>query len=334
MTAVSPQIPTECPKRSLNAKSEAMSFCCSFQSTPSRTNELGELDDVTVRLISGFPSIEFAHVVSPLSHNASWATFFQELARQLYSAHTALSNVASQVTSPNENDVDPTSLVGGDGVDLHYRDVGTHSFAKGDTLTPTVARGEAPYERIVEWIVPDTRNARGRVINRSSSYGESRHELDEGAWDAGRFENPLGAPMTTGPAAVFANGRFQGERLSPWVAPGEQTTLRINKALNIRTRSTEQEEPNAREEIRLSRDWRAHIAGELLLVNHRAAPTKMIVKRRFSGELLEADREPLDVLLEEGAWSVNDRHELIWTIDLAPGETRALAYRYRILVKN
>ena len=50
---------------------------------------------------------------------------------------------------------------------------------------------------------------------------------------------------------MVANGRFQGERLSKWVAPGEETTLRVNKALNIRTRSTEHEEPGQREELAL-----------------------------------------------------------------------------------
>ena len=41
-------------------------------------NELADLDDAAVFLISGFPSTQFAHVTSPLSTRTSWAAFFQE----------------------------------------------------------------------------------------------------------------------------------------------------------------------------------------------------------------------------------------------------------------
>ena len=36
--------------------------------------------------------------------------------------------------------------------------------------------------------------------------------------------------MTTGPAMVVADGRFNGQRTSFWVNAGEETLLRINKA--------------------------------------------------------------------------------------------------------
>lgn len=297
-------------------------------------NELAKLDDVEVRLISGFPSIEFAHVRSPLSPTTSWSTFFQELGRRTQPSHAALSNVMSQSTvsyGPSEGGIDPASLFGGDGVDLHYRSIGRRSLDEGDSLVLTVATGDAPYERIVEWFVPDTRDAYG--YRRSQ---DNERDENGGAWDAVRFANPLDAPMTTGPAMVVANGRFQGERLSNWVAKDETTTLRINKALNVRTLATEHEVPGEREFVWIgTRKYRsAQVNGELLLSNHRDTPLKIVVKRRFSGELLEADGEPTDVLLKEGVWSVNERHELLWTIELAPGETRTLEYRYSVLVRH
>ncbi len=70
----------------------------------------------------------------------------------------------------------------GEGVDLHYQSIGTRTLADGDTLALTVAKGKAEYERIVEWLVPDGRNAYGQP---DGSGGEGE------VWDALKFKNPL-----------------------------------------------------------------------------------------------------------------------------------------------
>src|SRR5437763_1050334 len=44
-------------------------------------NEMGDLADAEVTLISGYPSVQFGHVVSPMwVAGTSWAQFFAELA--------------------------------------------------------------------------------------------------------------------------------------------------------------------------------------------------------------------------------------------------------------
>ena len=58
----------------------------------------------------------------------------------------------------------------------------------------------------------------------------------------------------------------------------------------------------------------------------------LVIRRRFSGELLRADGEPKSTLREEGVYSVNKRNELLWTLTLKPGEERKLTYRYTVLV--
>ena len=58
----------------------------------------------------------------------------------------------------------------------------------------------------------------------------------------------------------------------------------------------------------------------------------MVIRRRFSGQLQTADAEPELTLLEGGVYSVNQRNELTWEIDLAPKEVRTLTYRYQVYV--
>jgi hypothetical protein len=223
----------------------------------------------------------------------------------------------------------------GEGVDLHYQPVGRRTLEEGDSLLLRVASAKAPYERIVEWIVPDTRGPNGRYIQEYERR-QNPEKYKDAAWDAVRFRNPFAFPMTTGPAAVVAGGRFNGQRLSTWVNPGEETTLHVTKALSLRTRTTEQEEKGERQIVYVGgNDYRrCTVKGRLSITNHRKERVELVVRRRFSGKLLEADGEPACVLREEGVWSANERNELTWRFALEPGGEKQLTYRYQVLVDN
>jgi hypothetical protein len=185
-------------------------------------NELTHLDDVEVELISGFPNVEFSHVVSPFAHTASLASFFDRLAVNLQSGLGRSAVMTQQAVMYNRPAPDawfepPMDELGtSTGVDLHFRSIGRHSLAPGDSLLLPLQRDRASYERIVEWIVPDTRDAYGRQISRHVREADPERYRDA-AWDAIRFDNPFDDPMTTAPAMIVDHGRFQGQRLSPWV---------------------------------------------------------------------------------------------------------------------
>ncbi len=300
-------------------------------------NELGPFSEATIRLISGFPNVRFAGVTSPLALETSWSSFFEQLRQQQdEGTATTMNAVATQqsllsgVTGGSDLGAIPT----GEGVDLHYQAIGSHTMAEGDSVALTVATETAPYERIVEWLVPDTRDAHGNPI---SDYERSQHaeDYEDAAWDAIQFKNPFGFPMTTGPAAVVSNGAFNGQGVSHWVNVGEQTTLRVNKALSLRTRSLEHEDATSseRQEVYVggTRYQRVLVRGELTANNHRKEAIELVIRRRFSGDLVAAEGEPVGSLLEEGAYSVNRRNELLWTVHLAPGEEATLEYSYTVL---
>lgn len=297
-------------------------------------NELEDLEDVEVQLISGFPSVEFSHVLSPLSPRTSWANFFRQLNRRVGNQnHIITQNVASYGGSSNTGGVDTSITPEGEGVDLHYHSIGKRSLLEGESLMLSVASGRTAYERVVEWIVPDTRDANGRYID-DWRRQQNPEQYEDVAWDAVRFSNPLSFPMTTGPAMIVSNGRFSGQGTTPWVNRGEETTLHITKALSIRTSSTEQEVPEERTIVRIGgRQYRNPIVkGSLLVCNHRNEQINVVIRRRFSGDLISTDGSPQKVLREEGVYSVNPRHELMWSIKLDPGEERTLEYRYSVLV--
>jgi hypothetical protein len=306
-------------------------------------NELADLDGAEIKLISGFPSVQFAHVTSPLAARTSLAQFFQELNQRGWrqvdgTSNTVAQQVAYNTTSPVALSLGATPA--GEGVDVHYQSIGKRTLADGDALELTVARGKSAYERIVEWLVPDTRNEYGQHIGPQYGRGDDPDQGHDTAWDALKFKNPFDFPMTTGPATVTADGKFNGQRTSYWVNAGEETVLHVNKALSVRTRAIEHEEQkngaDGRDFIWIGgRQFRrSTVEGELSVCNHRNESIKLVIRRRFSGELVHADGEPKSSLREEGVYSVNKRNELLWTLPLKPGEERKLTYRYTVLVAH
>jgi hypothetical protein len=142
--------------------------------------------------------------------------------------------------------------------------------------------------------------------------------------------------MTTAPAMVVAGGRFNGQRLSHWADPGEETTLQVTKTLSIRARSVEQEMEGSREIVYVGGNQyrKVSVQGELQVNNHRKEAVTLVVRRRFSGELLSADQSPKQTLLEEGVFSVNKRSQLLWNLKLKAGEETDVTYRYTVLVRH
>ncbi len=76
------------------------------------------------------------------------------------------------------------------------------------------------------------------------------------------------------------------------------------------------------------------MSGELAVSNNRKAAAPLLVRRRFSGELVKADGDPKASLHAEGVYSVNKRNELLWTLTLKGGETKTLKYSYTVVVGN
>ena len=161
------------------------------------------------------------------------------------------------------------------------------------------------------------------------------------AWDDFFAADPRGlVPPIAAPVLSYANhsGRIglqvNGRSVRLQQLLQNAGPQQITKALSVRTAHSEHEVAGERPIVRIGgRNYRnPEVKGELLLCNHRDESIKVVVRRRFSGELIEADGSPENVIREDGVYSVNPRHELTWTVELEPGEERTIEYRYSVLV--
>ncbi len=309
-------------------------------------NELTDLDGTEISLISGYPSVQFGHVVSPLAATQSWSNFFQQLgssgnANSPFGNSMVMQNAAYNRVPSSAGGSDFTVAPNiGDTIDLHYHSIGKKSLKRGDALSVATAKAVAEYERVVEWTIPDDRDEWGTLQNNRRMDPATGEPLQDDVWDALKFINRLPFPMTSAPAMVTTEAKFSGQSQVLWTNRGEQTTLRVNKALSIRARhveyenQVEQEGVSERDIVYLGgrRFRKSTVNGELRLCNHRAADAKLIIKRQFSGDYLQGEASPRIDLREEGVWTINKRNELTWTITLKPSEEQTIKYQYSLLV--
>lgn len=302
-------------------------------------NELADLRDSEIRLISGYPSVQFGSVDSPISPQTTWKTFFDQLTNRPRGYANSFDNGFTQQIAMNRTSAPDGGALGpvdeGESVDLHYQPIGRHTLAAGEAFSTEVARAEAPYERVVEWNIPDTRSPDGLPV-REHERAQDPEKFDQTPWDAIVFRNPFDFPMTTGPAKLVKGSDFLGQQLATWTNPGSETTIRITKALSLSTRATENEVADSRVNLRLGdvNHYRVRVRGELMVKNHRSLAAAVIVRRQFSGDLKEADGEPGTTLLESGVYSINKRNQMKWRLDLKPGEERTIGYEYEVMVRN
>lgn len=312
-------------------------------------NEMAELRDTEITLISGFPNIPFASVGSPMAPWSSWRLFFDQLDRRHNMQRQGVrsqiaSNVAVQM--PATDNGGPADDRWGDGIDIHEQKMGRRSLDVGESASLVTADARTNYERIVYWLIPDQRSVPYRGSRGQGFFdrdGEDEWD-DQGppvAWDTLEFKNPFDFPMTTAPAMVVTGSQFNGQAMMRWSNPGEKTKLRVNKALSIRTRHREFEEtrPQAAGVPNLTRIGDSlyqpmTVRGELKIVNQRGETITLHIRARVTGDLKHADGEPSKETLEEGIFSVNQRTELNWRMALKPREEKEINYKYEVLVKR
>ena len=309
-------------------------------------NEMEDLDGAEVFLVSGFPNVEAAEIPGLLASGNSVSCFLDSLARpkQQYGrggGHSAyMSQMAWTMNSVDFADLGATGVAGlpqipgeGAATDIHYRAAGPVTLAAGATLRLPLGAGETPIARFVDWEPGWKYNEWGR----RESDGDEDQRVP---WDAVRFRNPLDAPLTTGPTAVFADGSLLGQGAVRWTNPGQEATLRVTKALTV-AGTFEETMPGRLEDYPTVNRFDGHyrritIEAKLAATNHRAEAATLRVRPTILGEFQEASEAPESVRNDgsrEARGALNPSQVLSWTIELAPGETKELTYRYTTLVR-
>ena len=307
-------------------------------------NEVMDLENVQMELITGFPNIQFGEVKSPLALKEPLASFLNALTGdqtqtryrgsrgRMVTQQAILSNVAVY----DDFDAGPdysSASAGNVAEDLFYYPAENITLKVGETAYLPLFTEELPYKHIYTWKIKDYLDEQNRYQDQSElADGKKAEEV----WHSCRLKNVLEMPLTTGAAEFVKDGNFIGQDICYYTAPGAETTIRINRAMNVLAEQGEFEVGRQRDakKIRGYHYDKVRMKGELKLRSRLNKTVKMEITKELSGEVLKTLPKAKDTKTAKGLRHVNPKHKLVWEIKLEAGKSMKAVYEYEVFVRN
>lgn len=305
-------------------------------------NEVCDLNDVTVQLITGFPHLQFADIVSPLALKENLARFLQSLVKgESERGRAGRAAVVTQQRADFYGGRDMTAAMPAYGAaelgkvaeDLFFYPVENVELKKGEVCYLPLFTESVPYKHIYQWEIPDYVNEDGRYYE--PRRGERRETIEQ-VWHCLRLENTTKVPWTTAPAETVKQGLILGQDTLNYTPVAGETTLRITQAVNVRAEQIELETDRKRDAARLygySYDL-VTVEGKLSVTNFQQKTITLEITKTLSGEVRSSQPEANIEKLARGLQRMNGILKLAWTIELEPGEQKQLSYVYDVYVRR
>jgi hypothetical protein len=296
-------------------------------------NEVCDLNDVEVQLITGFPHIQFSDTVSPMAMKENLAQFLQSLDRgQSQRGRTGQQSVVTQqslafnisdyyestAAMPAYSAVELGKMAG----DLFFYSAGNVKMKKAEVCYLPLFTESVPYKHIYTWDIPDYTG------------GAPRNTI-EPVWHCVRLENTAKSPWTTAPAETMEKDLVLGQDTLNYTPVGAKSTLRITQAVNVKADEEELETERQRNAANFygSNYDLVTVQGKLSITNLQNKAITLEVTKTISGTDVKSSKPDAKVeKLAKGLRSVNSTIKLGWTIELKPNESQQINYTYNVYV--
>ena len=307
-------------------------------------NEVCDLEGVTLQLVTGFPHLQFADVVSPLALKENLAQFLRSLIRgesERDRGAAVMYNVAAQSVAwsmrEERADLMPSygAAEGGKvSEDLFFYPLEKVQLAKGQVGYFALFAETVPYEHIYQWNIPDYVNREDRY--RHGRRDEQEREAEEEVWHSLRLENVSKLPWTTAPAQILKEDLILGQDTLKYTPVQGETTVRITRAVSVKAEQVEFEIDRKRDALRMYGDHfdLITVQGKLSVTNFLPKPITLEITKTLSGETKSSQPEAKIEKLARGLRRVNTTAKLTWTIELKTDEHKGIGYTYDVYVRR
>jgi hypothetical protein len=174
-------------------------------------NEMTDLNDVKVELVTGFPNIAFSGINNPIARSENLAAFLQSMGggaqrqfgRDNMMMQQAVMANAPSVYSAEESAIAPaysTAAVGEVAEDLYFYAARNLSLRRDETAWLPLFTAEMPYKHIYTWKIRD-------FVDAQDQYQAERPDQQQGEeiWHSCRLTNTLNMPLTTAATEFITN---------------------------------------------------------------------------------------------------------------------------------
>jgi len=303
-------------------------------------NEGLPITDTDISLVSGFPQIECANILSPITPSQTLAQFFQQVLAQtnqsrlgridpsFLSNSAMMSQMAVHPSATANAGFDTTALAAGEGPDIHYHSIGKRSLETGDTLSLAVGKGETDYRRVLECDLASSVIVHYGELYRNWRNWQAYNQLvTPEVFDVLKFPNPLAFPMTTAPAMVTEQSRFLGQSQTGWVNPQQVASIKITKVMNIAVTYSEKAvdvNPPESQVFRGDSYTKRTVTGTIEIVNRRNEEVTLHLNGLLLGKVDNIEPVPTKQTLSAKDYFPNDLTDLFWELTLKPGESKTM----------
>lgn len=313
-------------------------------------DEVCDLNGVDIKLVTGFPNLQFADVVSPTAMKENLAQFLQSLIRgQSERGQMALGVMSNAVVAGQmgQRMYDRSNMeVGGEmrvmpaygaaevgmtAEDLFLYPIEKVHLTKGEVGYFPMFTESAPYKHIYRWEIPNYINPEENYYNQPRQQPEPQQEV----WHCIRLDNVMKMPWTTAPAEIVKDGVILGQDTLNFTPVKDKGTVKITRAMNVRAEQIELEKDrkhNAAQWYNTNWDL-VTVEGKLAVINNQDKPITLEVTKSLSGEIKVMQPEAKLEKLAKSLRMVNANIRLTWTIELAPGEQKEIGYTYEVYVR-
>ncbi len=298
-------------------------------------NEMADIEGADVDLVTGFPNIQFGELPNPVAMSQNLADFLRSLAAgraeggdrgYLLQQQSLALNTAAYDAIPLP--AYSTAALGQKAEDLFLYPLRKVSLKKGETATLPLFTTDMPYRHLYTWKIGDQLEG---DTSRPRGDGRSAEEV----WHVCRLVNSAKMPLTTAVAEFVNDGQFVGQDTCFYTAAGAETSIRINRAMNVQAEQAEVEVERKRNAATFN-NWShdlVKLTGELKVRNRLDKDIEVEISKELSGEVLEKSENAKDVQTARGLKQINPKHILTWQQGLKAGEELKITYAYQLYIR-
>lgn len=298
-------------------------------------NDLEDLVDTELRLVIGYPNIQFANVRDPLLPEVTLGQFRAMLGQPEMDQQLGvmLQNVAPARAAFGESVSGPAQPLAGEASeDLFIYELGKLSLRRGERAYLPLLEQEVDFQHRFDWELPDK-------VDRWANFMETPGTEEPPVWHVLRVRNSGAAPWTTAPVLILGElGPLAQSRLD-YTPPGAETKVTITQALDLVGQSLEMRadgDRSPREAVILfgGSFERVRVKGSLELVNRSSRSAPMHVIKHLSGDLVSTPEGASVEGKALGLGQINASRTLRWDFELPPGQTWKAQYEYEVLIRR
>ncbi|MCB0825443.1 MAG: hypothetical protein KDC26_04590 [Armatimonadetes bacterium] len=289
-------------------------------------NELGDLMNQDVKLITGFPNIRYADLPDPLT----------DLSTMGRGADAMLGAAAKASQVPMQNMAFARRESGSPGADFYgsFEETATGGEMLEDLYFYTqpkvnLKKGDRGY-----FVMFSKDTDFNHIYTLNLNEGEDNPEV----WHEIKFKNNVDMPLTTGPAVVMQKGEIIGQDELKYTSNGADAFLKISKALDISAAATSEEITRERGAIKDRYNNPAFdlvtVKGTVELINRKGEDVTMEITKDVEGELTEASNGGKIVKTAKRLNSQNINSRVVWTPTLKKGGKLTLTYTYQVYIAS